>query len=229
MVISANTSAREYLRVSVDRSGRQRSTQEQHVDNERAASELGWVLGGPYVDCGSASRYARTARADFGALLDDLRIGRFGAEVLVLWESSRGSRRVGEWVELIELCEQRAVRIFVTTHQRVYDPGNPRDRRSLLEDAVDSEYESGKASSRIRRAAAANAAAGPRTGGCRLATSGCTTRRRGSWPASSRTRSKRSTSVATSSSRSITSFASTRPCASSAASSGDFSPVAISN
>ena len=39
-------------------------------------------------------------------------------------------------------------------------PANSRDRRSLLEDAVDSEYESGKISARLKRAAAANAAAG---------------------------------------------------------------------
>ena len=43
---------------------------------------------------------------------------------------------------------------------RTYDPANGRDRRSLLEDAVDSEFESGKISARLKRAAAANAAAG---------------------------------------------------------------------
>jgi site-specific DNA recombinase len=48
----------------------------------------------------------------------------------------------------------------VTTHGRSYEPGNGRDRRSLLEDAVDSEYESAKISTRARRAAAANAVAG---------------------------------------------------------------------
>jgi site-specific DNA recombinase len=79
---------------------------------------------------------------------------------LWLWESSRGSRKVGEWVTLIELCEQQQVKIHVTTHNRTYDPSNGRDRRSLLEDAVDSEYESGKISARLKRAAAANAAAG---------------------------------------------------------------------
>lgn len=60
----------------------------------------------------------------------------------MVWESSR----VGEWVRLLELCEQRSVSIFVTMHSCCYDPGNGRDRRSLLEDAVDSEYESSKIS-----------------------------------------------------------------------------------
>jgi DNA invertase Pin-like site-specific DNA recombinase len=141
--------------------------EEQHADHVRVAAEQGWVLaGGAYRDESvSASRYSRKVRAGFDALIADLEHGRFGAAVLMIWESSRGSRRVGEWVRLLELCEQHSVSIFVTTHGRCYEPGNGRDRRSLLEDAVDSEYESAKMSSRQRRAAAANAAAG-RPHGC---------------------------------------------------------------
>jgi len=161
MMVSEKT-GREYLRVSMDRSGRERSQDDQHGDNERACVERGIRLGDPYREAGSASasRYARKGRSDFERLLADLGEGRFGAQVLVLWESSRGSRKVGEWVTLIELCEDAGVRIFVTTHGREYDPANPRDRRSLLEDAVDSEYESSKVSARVKRAHAANAAAG---------------------------------------------------------------------
>ena len=54
--------AREYQRVSFDKSGRERSQDEQHGDNERAAQRFGWALGKPYRDTGSASRYARKAR-----------------------------------------------------------------------------------------------------------------------------------------------------------------------
>ncbi len=154
--------ARDYLRVSLDRSGRARSLEEQHADHVRVAGEQGWSLvGGSYRDESvSASRYSRKVRGGFDALIADLDADRFGAQVLQIWESSRGSRRVGEWVRLLELCEQRGVSIFVTTHGRCYEPGNGRDRRSLLEDAVDSEYESAKMSTRGRRAAAANAVAG---------------------------------------------------------------------
>ncbi|MDQ0664685.1 DNA invertase Pin-like site-specific DNA recombinase [Arthrobacter ulcerisalmonis] len=81
----------------------------------------------------------------------DLEEDAFGAGALGLWESSRGSRRTGEWVDLIELCEERGIRIWVTTHGRLYDPANARDRRTLLEDAVDSEYESAKTSKRLQR------------------------------------------------------------------------------
>jgi site-specific DNA recombinase len=147
--------------VSLDRSGRARSVEEQHQDNERAAAEHGWTLGKPYTDNSvSASRYSTKTRDDFGKLLSDLDRGRFAADVLLLWEPSRGSRKVSEWVTLIEACERHGVGIHVTTHSRTYQPGNARDRRSLLEDAVDSEYESSKTSSRSKRAAAANAAAG---------------------------------------------------------------------
>src|SRR6266536_5466270 len=151
---------REYLRIAQDRSGRARSTAEQHDDNVRAGEQHGFRLNGEaYADVSvSASRYTTKVRGDFARLARDLAAGTFGAEILVLWESSRGSRRVGEWASLVDVLEDARVKVHVTTHCRTYDPANARDRRSLMEDAVDSEYDSGKASARIRRAAAATAA-----------------------------------------------------------------------
>lgn len=145
---------REYLRVSQDRSGRGKSPEQQHDDNVRAieAGEGRLHSEPPYRDNDrSASRFARKDREDFKRLIADLESNTFGADVLAMWESSRGSRRVGEWVDLVDLCAEREVRVWVTTHGRLYDPRNARDRRSLLEDAVDSEYESAKISERIRR------------------------------------------------------------------------------
>ena len=145
---------REYLRVSQDRSGRGKSPEQQHDDNVRAVEGNGWTLHAepPYRDNDrSASQYARKDREDFKRLIADLENDTFRADVLALWESSRGSRRVGEWVDLVDLCANRGVRVWVTTHNRLYDPRNARDRRSLLEDAVDSEYESAKTSERIKR------------------------------------------------------------------------------
>ncbi|MFE0132056.1 recombinase family protein [Streptomyces sp. NPDC059037] len=154
---------REYLRVSARG---ERSIPEQHDDNGRAAEREGVTLGQPYQDQGSASRYAVRARDDFARLMSDLENDTFGADLLWLWESSRGSRRVGEWVLLIELCEERGVCVYVTTHGRVYDPADPRDRRTLLEDAVDSEYESAKISKRTKRGIDANARKGQPHGIC---------------------------------------------------------------
>lgn len=113
-----------------------------------------------YKDVGSASPYARKARDDFDRLVDDLERDRFGVSLLVLWDPSRGSRKLYEWVKLIELCKERDVRIFVYTHHRTYDPHNGRDRRALQEDGIDSEYASSKISDGVTRANAANAAVG---------------------------------------------------------------------
>jgi DNA invertase Pin-like site-specific DNA recombinase len=154
---------REYLRVSAAK-GHKRgaSVGQQHQENERAAATHGFELAEPYrePEAVSASRYSRKAREAYLQLIEDIETGAFGADLLVMWESSRGSRRTGEWVDLIDICAAKAIRIFVTTHGRMYDPRNARDRRSLLEDAIDSEYESAKISARVTRGLAANAAAG---------------------------------------------------------------------
>lgn len=156
-----DTTAREYLRVSYDRSGRSKSTDEQHAENLDHAQRMGVTLGAAYDDVSvSASRFTSKVRRGFDQLMADLESGAFGAQVLWLWESSRGSRRVGEWVLMCDLLAEQQIQVYVTTHSRLYDPSNPRDRRTLLEDAVDSEYESGKLSQRIRRDTAAAAKAG---------------------------------------------------------------------
>lgn len=153
---------REYLRVSKDRSGRMRSPSEQHDDNAAAAAERDVQLGDPYLErrAVGASRYSKGTRDDFARLLADLTTGAFAADELWLWEPSRGSREVGEWVALIGACEHAKVHLYVTTHRKAYDAGNARDRRSLLEDAVDAEYESAKTSERVNRAVRARAVAG---------------------------------------------------------------------
>ena len=98
--VRAARTAREYLRVSVDRSGREASQDQQHDENVHAASERNLSLLQGYRETGgvSASRFATKTRDDFARLLADLESGAFAADVLILWESSRGSRRVGEWV-----------------------------------------------------------------------------------------------------------------------------------
>ncbi len=142
MNTTSTLTVREYLRVSLDKSGRQRSNDEQHDDNQRAADEHGWKLGKPYRDTGSASRYASKRRDDFDRLVADLEGDRFGAQVLILWESSRGSRRLSQWALFLELLEERGVAVHVTSHGRTYDLTKPRDRRTLQEDGTDAEYES---------------------------------------------------------------------------------------
>lgn len=144
---------REYLRVSLDRSGTGKSPDQQHDEITAEAHRRGWeVHSSPYRDDNrSASRYATKQREGFARLIADLDEGKFEAGLLAIWESSRGSRRTGEWIDLIDLCRDRSVQIWVLTHNRVYDPSNARDRRSLREDASDAEYESDKTSERLQR------------------------------------------------------------------------------
>ena len=154
--------AREYLRVSRDRNKQGKSPAQQHEENSRAVARHGWELHAePYADVDKgASRHSRAVRDGYARLVEDIEHGRFGAEVLVIWESSRGSRRVSEWAALVDLCAGAGIKIYVTTHDHLYDPSRGRDRRSLHEDAVDSEYETDKMSDRIRRAVNASAKEG---------------------------------------------------------------------
>lgn len=153
--------ARELLRVSVDNSGRQRSPEEQHVENAADMVALGGTLVGPeYRDIGSASRFATKERPGFNRLLSDLREGTFGADVLVLWESSRGSRRVSEWATLLDLLEECGTLVWVHVKGRMYDPANAHDRADLLHDAVKDELSSAETSARVRRDMATVAAEG---------------------------------------------------------------------
>ncbi|MCX4823710.1 recombinase family protein [Streptomyces sp. NBC_01142] len=160
--VPAALRGREYLRVSQDDSGRQRSVTEQHDDNERSTGRHGiGITGRPYVDNGiSASRYTDKTRDDFARLMADLESGAFGADVLVLWENSRGSRETLEWLQLMKSCERRDVKIFITSDNQLYDLSHWKDRRNLREDASDSETESDKISMRNRRTSAAMAEQG---------------------------------------------------------------------
>nr|WP_267964971.1 recombinase family protein [Streptomyces fulvoviolaceus] len=152
----------------MDHSGQEQSPEDQHRENLAAADEIDAVLGEPYRDIGSASRYAKKSRDDFDRLTDDLRTHAFGdaGDVLMIWENSRGSRKTGEWCTLIDLCEEGGYKIHVTSHGRTYDPTNGRDRKSLLEDAVDSEFESYKTHRRVLRDVTSAAADGKPHGVC---------------------------------------------------------------
>lgn len=121
----------------------------------RCASE-GWDAGPWLSDRVSASKYSTRTRDDWPVLLSKLP----DTNVIWLWESSRGSRRLSEWALFIEACQEHNVKIYIETHDRLYDPRNGRDERTLSEDGVDSAYEASKVSARVTREMAAAAAEG---------------------------------------------------------------------
>lgn len=110
----------------------------------------GFNVGRTFADPDrSASRYARRLRPDYGELIAHIRAGN--CQVLSLWESSRGSRKLGEWVDFLDLCRQHGTLIRIISHERTYDMSIRRDWRTLADDGVDSADESEKISERTRR------------------------------------------------------------------------------
>ncbi|MEU6316105.1 recombinase family protein [Streptomyces sp. NPDC047009] len=163
---TATRTGREYLRVSFDHSENERSNDDQHADNVDAAEEFGIVLGKAYRDVGSASRFAKLERDDFANLMADLRSGAFGADVLQMWEGSRGSRQPQEWLDLISACQAQSVQIFITTHRRFYDLNQWRDRHALIEEALKAAASSEETSERVTRTLSRNAEKGRPHGIC---------------------------------------------------------------
>ncbi|PRX48668.1 DNA invertase Pin-like site-specific DNA recombinase [Prauserella shujinwangii] len=150
-----------YLRVSKDSSGRERSPEDQLTDMSQDAQENRWRLSEEiYRDVGSASKFAGKPRGNFDKLIADLRADRFPGHVLGLWNSSRGSRQVGEWLTLVDLLTERRKTVWVHARRRLLDPRNAHDRADLLQDAVKSELAAAEISEQVRRTTATSAAAG---------------------------------------------------------------------
>jgi len=152
--VSKNLStAREYLRVSDDRGGRSKSTPEQHAENVEAVADRGWTLIEPfYEDQGiSASEFSLVQRPAYKQMAADLKAGRFGADVLVVWEVSRGSRQVDEWSPLLKLLADNHVLLYVSFNDKLYNPRDPGDAADVLSLAVEAQKESARTSARITR------------------------------------------------------------------------------
>lgn len=137
-----------YGRKSSKDDGRSIAGQEDDWRADCAANDL--RPGLVFADANrSASRYARRPRPDYGSLLDHIRSG--SCHTLALWESSRGSRNLGDWVAFLELCREKGTLIRIITHDRTYDVRRRRDWRTLAEEGIDSADESEKTSERVRR------------------------------------------------------------------------------
>ena len=139
-----------YPRVSDDQGKTSRSVPQQ-VDDLRAVCEReDWRVAGEYPEPDrSASRFAKKDRPQWARLMSDLMAGRL--DVVVMWESSRGDRKLTGWSQFLDECRERGVLIHVTSHHRTYDLSNARDWKTLAEDGIDSAWESEKTSMRIKR------------------------------------------------------------------------------
>lgn len=142
---------RPYLRVSDDKRGTSGSIEQQLDELGEDSDEHGWVLGDPYADDGiSASEYGVKVRGDFARLITDLESRTFGATILGVWEGSRFSRQIREWMPALDAMAAAKVRVWVSG-DRLYDPANPTEKNKLLRIALDAEDESHRTSRRVLR------------------------------------------------------------------------------
>lgn len=138
--------------------GKAKSITDQLDAGEELCAEQGWQLTEKYQDGSSASRYARKGRDDWQRCLGDIGNGRLS--ILILWESSRGDRTLTTWSAMLDLCREKAVKIYVISHERLYDPRKHRDWKTLAEDGIASASETDLLSLRVRRGHASSAKAG---------------------------------------------------------------------
>jgi len=150
-----------YTRQSV---GNEMSIDQQRSAGKRRSATEAWPVLASFSDTVSASRRAKKTRTDWPLLLDA--IPENPGAALWLWESSRGDRKLSSWAQMLELCRDHDVRIYVETDRRLYDMSRLRDWRNLAEDGVDSEAESEKIRMRVLRDTGPRAQAGNVYGKC---------------------------------------------------------------
>lgn len=148
-----------YTRVSKDRRDRA-SVERQENEAREAATSLGWDVIQVFTDNDvSASRHARIKeREQHTLLLDLLRSG--AVDVLVMWESSRGDRKLTTWSGLLDLCRDIGVMIHIVDHHRTYDLSVPRDWKTLADEGVNNAYASEETRERVLSDVRANAVKG---------------------------------------------------------------------
>lgn len=137
-----------YLRKSSADGGKSVSQQDDECTD--GITERGWAVGQRFTDDNrSASRYARRAREDYEALVKHIRAG--ACQIVALWETARGGRREVTYFELLELCRETGTKIYIYTHDRLYDLTRRSDWRSLAQEVVDSADLSAKISEGSQR------------------------------------------------------------------------------
>lgn len=124
-----------YCRVSQDDERSGRSVDEQETECRERAEQEDWSVVRVFDDNDiSASRHSNKSRPDHEALVTFLEDG--GADVLILWATSRGDRNLTRWSTLLDLCRRQGIRIHVVRDRRTYDLNYSRDWETLASDGV---------------------------------------------------------------------------------------------
>ena len=138
--------------------GKTASVEDQIERGTEACDEHGWTLAGPWRDGVGASAKSKGTRTGWPAVR--AAIEARDIDILILWEGSRGSRDMSTWVDLLDACRDNAVAVYIVSDERLYDPRKARDRKDLIDQGNDAEYEVNKLSERVCRGVRAAAKAG---------------------------------------------------------------------
>ena len=139
-------------------SGNQKSITDQIDECGADAADQGWDVASTLSDGTSASQFARKARENWKHVLAEVEAKQ--TDVLILWDTSRGSRENTAWSALLDSCEENGVLIRITSHDRTYDVSNDRDWQTLAEEGVDNAAFARKHSKKVRRGMSSAAAKG---------------------------------------------------------------------
>ena len=144
-----------YARVSHDTSGKAASVTQQVDECTKVCKANGWNIFQVVTDNSvGASRHSAGTRPGYAKLRSLLREG----DVLVMWESSRGTRDLAEFVVFRDLCAARNV--LYNYKNRTYDMRSGDDRFTTGFDALRDENEAERTRDRVMRASRARAASG---------------------------------------------------------------------
>lgn len=146
MVRDATLRAGIYARQSL---GKRKSIREQDELCTSDADDLGWSVADHYDDKVSASRFETKRRPGWDRLVADLDAGKL--DVVVVWEASRGDRKLTTWSAFLDRCAETSTRIRVTDAGRTLDPNDPSDWDWLAREGVSAVTESNKLSKRTKR------------------------------------------------------------------------------
>jgi site-specific DNA recombinase len=154
-----------YNRASADKTGQRVSVRSQETENRAWCDREDWEVAAVVSDSDrSATRFATRDREGYREVRDGLAGGRWGrVDVLVMWESSRGQRRLDGYLELRDLCETYDVRLAY--RGRIYNLAEGDDRFSTGLDALLDEREAERVRDRIERSHRASVAEGKARGG----------------------------------------------------------------
>jgi len=136
-----------YARVSQDKRDR-RSVNQQVEECQDWCDAEGWNVANVVIDNDiSASRFAKSQRENWPKITEAIRQHRMN--MLMMWETSRATRKLDGFAELRNLCEQHQVKLAYSGD--VYDMSKPNDRRRAATDSINAEYESEMTSARVKR------------------------------------------------------------------------------